>query len=126
MVQDATSGPAGTGEPAKRWAVIQTGYIDETFNPVAFADGKGRKVAVIVKLCKDEPDARRMLKRLRTQHSRVEWLPGSEFSLCVPIYGVAETDLPLAAKGKAAPVTEDAGNSVTEAPTATKRGRSRK
>ena len=93
--QETTTTEAETSQ-ARRWAVIQTGYIDATFNPVKLTDGKGRSIAVLIKVCKDEADARRMMKRLRTVHSRVEWLPGSDFGLAVPIYGVAETDIPFA------------------------------
>lgn len=91
---EETNMPVAAGSPtAKRWAVVCTGFITPQFLPKAIATDDGKTAPVIIKLCKDEADARRMLRRLSGTHGKVDAFTGQSWEVCQPIYGVAETDL---------------------------------
>jgi hypothetical protein len=85
--------PQPASDTTSQWAVVQTGYIDDTYTPVAFRDSQQRPVAIIIKMVRDEAEARRYMKRLRAIHARVETFPDSEWTVAVPIYGIAQTDV---------------------------------
>lgn len=112
-------------ETARQWAVVQTGFIGSDSIPVTFKDEQGRVCPAIIKLCRDEQEARKMVKRLRTRHMRVEWFVDTTWHTTLPIYGVCATDLPAPKKRPGNPNAFGRGGSATESTEGKSGGRKR-
>lgn len=91
--------------PVKMWAVIQTGYITRSADPIVFRDEQGSKTPQIVRVLSDKATAEKMRQRLSTAHSKIAKINGADNPTATPLYAVAEVEGPVAKKRK--PMTDE-------------------
>lgn len=81
-----------------QWAVVCTGFVDKKYNVTQIKDSGDKPCPVIVRMCKDQAEARKFLKRLQARHGKVEDFLDTDWEVTTPIYGVAETSSPAPKK----------------------------
>lgn len=110
--------------PAKMWAVIQTGYITRSADPIVFRDEQGNKTPQVIRIVTDRETAEKMRQRLSHSHGKVAKINGINNPTATPLYAVAEVEGPVAKKRK--PMTdEQKAQFVARTQAARKRGRGR-
>lgn len=78
--------------PVKAFAVIQTGYVTKSGDPIVFKDEEGNKTPQVVRVIGDRATAEKIRTRLATAHSKVSKINGQDNRTATPLYGVAEIE----------------------------------